>query len=78
MANRDRVIALNGEAFARMWEFYLAGSEAGFRHQKLVVFQLQLIKRIDALPITRDYIAAAECQLQQAELAISPHRLAGE
>jgi cyclopropane-fatty-acyl-phospholipid synthase len=39
-----------------MWEFYLAGAEMGFRHQGLVVFQIQLAKSIDALPMTRDYI----------------------
>ena len=33
-----------------MWEFYLAGSETAFRYQNLVVFQVQLVKRIDALP----------------------------
>ena len=44
--------------FCRMWEFYLAGSETAFRYQDLVVFQIQLAKRIDALPLTRDYIVS--------------------
>jgi cyclopropane-fatty-acyl-phospholipid synthase len=39
-----------------MWEFYLAVSEMGFRHDGLMVFQLQLAKRIDAVPVTRDYM----------------------
>ena len=39
-----------------MWEFYLAGCEAAFRHGGLVNFQIQLSKRIDAVPVTRDYI----------------------
>jgi len=26
-----------------MWEFYLAGSEAAFRYQSLVVFQVLLV-----------------------------------
>ena len=30
------------ERFCRMWEFYLASSEAAFRWQDLMVFQLQL------------------------------------
>ena len=38
------------ERFCRMWEFYLAGSEARFRYQNLVVFQMQLARRVDALP----------------------------
>ena len=32
---------------------YLAGAEMGFRHQALVVYQIQLAKRVDSLPITR-------------------------
>lgn len=56
MANRDRVVALYDERFARMWEFYLAGAEMGFRHQGLMVFQVQLAKRVDALPLSRDYM----------------------
>ena len=48
--------AIYDEQFCRMWEFYLAGCEAGFRHSGLVVFQIQLSKRIDTVPLTRDYI----------------------
>ncbi len=40
-----------------MWEFYLAGSEMAFRNQGQMVFQIQLAKRVDAVPITRDYMA---------------------
>jgi cyclopropane-fatty-acyl-phospholipid synthase len=50
LANWDKAAAIRGERFCRMWEFYLAGSEAALRYQDLVVFQVQLIKRIDALP----------------------------
>jgi len=39
-----------------MWEFYLAGAEMAFRHESQVVFQIQIAKRVDALPITRDYM----------------------
>ena len=46
-----------------MWEFYLAGSETAFRYQNLVVFQVQLVKRIEALPLTRDYMFADEHRL---------------
>jgi cyclopropane-fatty-acyl-phospholipid synthase len=55
-ANRAQAVALYGERFCRMWEFYLASCEAGFRHSGLVNFQFQLSKRIDAVPITRDYL----------------------
>jgi cyclopropane-fatty-acyl-phospholipid synthase len=39
-----------------MWELYLVGCEMGFRHQGLTVFQIQMTKRQEALPLTRDYI----------------------
>lgn len=42
--------------FRRMWEFYLAGAELGFRHGGHMVFQIQLAKKRDAAPLTRDYM----------------------
>lgn len=79
MAHRSEAIALKGEDFCRMWEFYLAGSEGAFRHQGMMVFQIQLVKRIDALPITRDYMFDTERRLQLASTAqATPTRLAGE
>ena len=59
MAQRSRMAALYDERFCRMWEFYLAGSEASFRYGTSVVYQLQLAKRVDAVPITRDYMRHA-------------------
>jgi cyclopropane-fatty-acyl-phospholipid synthase len=55
-ANREEAKALYDERFCRMWEFYLAGAEMGFRYGGLVVFQLQLAKRVDILPLARDYM----------------------
>jgi cyclopropane-fatty-acyl-phospholipid synthase len=55
-ANWDAVRARFGENFCRMWDFYLAGSEAAFRQDVFVVFQLQLARRMDAVPLARDYI----------------------
>jgi cyclopropane-fatty-acyl-phospholipid synthase len=43
--------------FRRMWEFYLAGAEMGFRYGTHMIMQLQLTHRLDAAPITRDYLA---------------------
>lgn len=54
--NRSKVQALYDERFCRMWEFYLAASEASFRVGGAMVFQIQMAKRVDALPITRDYM----------------------
>jgi cyclopropane-fatty-acyl-phospholipid synthase len=59
-ANRARIADMLDERFCRMWEFYLAFSEASFRHGNLMVFQMQLTKRRDAVPLTRDYIAEWE------------------
>lgn len=55
-ANWEHMAGLYDERFCRMWEFYLAGSEMGFRHHGLMVFQIQMARRIDAVPMTRDYI----------------------
>ena len=55
-ANRDEIRRLYDERFCRMWELYLAASEMSFRHQGMMVFQMQLAKRQDAVPFTRDYI----------------------
>jgi cyclopropane-fatty-acyl-phospholipid synthase len=65
----DEVKAIKGEDFCRMWEFYLAASETAFRYQSLMVFQLQLTKRVDALPSTRDYMWAEERRLYTLETA---------
>ncbi len=55
-ANRDKVKRMYDERFCRMWELYLAGSEMSFRHQNMMVFQLQLAKRQDVVPRVRDYV----------------------
>jgi cyclopropane-fatty-acyl-phospholipid synthase len=54
--NRDRVKAIYDERFCRMWEMYLVGSEIAFRRQDHMVFQMQLAKTVDAVPLTRDYM----------------------
>ena len=66
------VVKLYDERFCRMWEFYLAGAEMGFRHEGLVVFQIQMAKKIDALPITRDYMFEAERTMKFAGTAEMP------
>ncbi len=65
-ANRAEIARLYDERFCRMWEFYLAGSEMAFRHAGHVVFQIQLAKRIDALPLTRDYMLDIERAIETA------------
>ena len=58
LANRAEIAALYDERFCRMWEFYLCVSEVAFRHRGCMVFQIQLTKRVDAAPLTRDYMSA--------------------
>ena len=48
------------ERFCRMWEFYLASSEWAFRYGGLMVFQAQLARRLDSVPLTRDYVFERE------------------
>jgi cyclopropane-fatty-acyl-phospholipid synthase len=57
--------SLLSERFCRMWQFYLAGCEVGFRYHDIAVFQIQLAKQIDAVPLTRDYLYAAENRVEK-------------
>ena len=56
MANRHRAVAMYDEFFARIWELYLASSEASFRNGNLAVYQIQLFKPKAERPFSRDYI----------------------
>ena len=60
MARSEEVKALYDERFFRMWEFYLVFCEIGFRRRTNMVFQMQLTRRIDAVPTTRDYMVDIE------------------
>ena len=60
LANREKLSRIYDERFCRMWEFYLAVSEMSFRFGGLMVFQAQLARRIDAVPLTRDYMFNCE------------------
>ena len=76
MARRDEATALFDERFCRMWEFYLALAEAMFRVGQNVVFQIQLTKKVDAVPMTRDYIADRERQLRTRDSSRANLRIA--
>jgi cyclopropane-fatty-acyl-phospholipid synthase len=54
--NRERVRAIYDDRFCRMWEFYLVGCEVAFRRLNQMVFQIQIARRQEAVPLTRDYI----------------------
>ncbi len=68
-ANRDAIASLYDERFCRMFEFYLAGSELSFRREDQMVFQIQIAHRIDAVPLTRDYIARDEALRERSPLS---------
>ena len=55
-ARIDEARALYDERFCRMWRFYLVASELTFRLNNQVVFQLQLSRDQQAVPLTRDYL----------------------
>jgi cyclopropane-fatty-acyl-phospholipid synthase len=79
LARREDVLRIYDERFCRMWEFYLAASEMSFRHRGLMVFQIQLAHRQDAVPLTREYLTREEERLRLAEQNLrAPFRLAGE
>ena len=59
-ARRKEAQMLYDEEFCRMWEFYLVAAEIGFRQNGQMVFQIQVTKQQDALPLTREYIAEWE------------------
>lgn len=54
--HRNEISQRLGEEFCRMWEFYLAICEVSFECSDLVVFQLQLARQHNVVPITRDYL----------------------
>ncbi len=56
VANEDEARALYDDRFCRMWRYYLIASELTFRLNRQVVFQLQLSRQQEAVPLTRDYL----------------------
>lgn len=51
-----------------MWEFYLSMSETAFRYQDIAIFQVQIARKQEAVPLTRDYISARKADLAESEL----------
>jgi cyclopropane-fatty-acyl-phospholipid synthase len=77
LARREEARKLYDERFCRMWEFYLSACECTFRHEQTVVFQIQLSKKLDTVPVTRSYIAAREADLRRQDSAAAALRIAG-
>ena len=80
MAHREEAERIYDRRFVRMWEFYLAAAEMAFREQAMMVMQIQLTKRQDVVPNTRDYIrprggAAARARARPAHAAAARRRI---
>ena len=73
LKNWAKAAAQYDERFCRMWEFYLAAAEMTFRYDRQAVFQIQLSKRIETLPMTRDYMLDAERMTKWASAEQNPH-----
>ena len=56
MENKDKIIKMFDNRFFKMWEFYLLASKYSFINMGNVVFQIQITKNINNLPLTRNYI----------------------
>lgn len=70
-ANREQVIALYDDRFARMWEFYLISAEMMFRTGSQLVFHMQLSRSRDAAPITRDYMTDRQREYIEREKSLA-------
>ncbi len=66
-ANRAEVLKLYDERFCRMWDFYLCMAEVAFWTNDISLFQVQIAKDRNRLPLTRDYMPAAEVGLRVVE-----------
>ena len=70
-ARLDTVRQTHDERFIRMWRYYLTVCYLAFEEQAQAVFQFQLTKKRDAVPLTRDYLYPARAT-ESAE-ARRPH-----
>jgi len=81
LSRRDVAAELFDERFVRLWEYYLSVSELAFRYQGMMVFQIQLARRQDAVPLTRAYITSEETRLRDCaadQRSLVSDRPAGE
>ena len=67
------ITAMFDARFFRMWQFYLAGTEQGFRLANLVNYQLQTVKQRGAVPMMRDYVEDEALRLSGLEEAPEWH-----
>lgn len=70
-AVRWNAVEMYDERFAKMWEVYLSACECAFAYGSSMVFQVQLGRERDGVPLTRDYLADAKTALMPDEVEIS-------
>lgn len=63
----EEIVSLYDDRFFRMWQFYLAGAEAGFRYGGLANFQIQYVKEADSVPVIRDYMVEEAARLRACD-----------
>ncbi len=56
IGNIERARNLYDGRFCRMWRYYLNSMERSFREGRMLVYQIQLAKKNDVIPITREYL----------------------
>lgn len=56
MAKREEIKKLYDERFCLMWEFFLATAEGAFHYGFHVNFHIQMSKKLETVPLTRDYM----------------------
>jgi len=86
LLHKPEIVAMYDERFYRLYQFYLAVSLTMFRDAPMCVYQLQYLRRRDAVPITRDYMFEAEPVLraragpppERVDIAAEPARRAAE
>jgi cyclopropane-fatty-acyl-phospholipid synthase len=69
---REEIRQMFDERFCRIWEFYLNSAMASFRWGSLVVFQIQMARNINTVPITRDYALTRERELAASAMRNKP------
>lgn len=62
--HQDELRRVYDDRFLRMFDFYLAGSELSFSRLRLINWQLQLARRVDTLPLSRNYMFEREAAME--------------
>ncbi|MDX2094461.1 MAG: cyclopropane-fatty-acyl-phospholipid synthase family protein [Alphaproteobacteria bacterium] len=62
LARRQEIESIYDARFYRMWIFYLAAATGAFFHDGHMNAQIQLTRRRDAVPLTRDYMQEMEAK----------------